>query len=180
MKNRTPFFILAAWLVLLIFSCEEKGQVQKLITPSSPKEEFESPLIKGNRKMLALENEEIELFLKRYGWKMTKTGTGLRYLIVHKGNGKYPEKGEEVTLKYVTQLLSGDTLYTSVTDSLKRFVVEKTDEIVGLHEAVQLIPKGSVAHLVIPAHLAYGVAGDGNKIFGQHPVVMTIELLNGN
>ncbi|HPE40822.1 MAG TPA: FKBP-type peptidyl-prolyl cis-trans isomerase [Bacteroidales bacterium] len=180
MKNWALSFLFFACFAFLICSCEDKRQVQKLITPSVQNDELESPLIQKNIKILALENEEIELFIKRYGWNMTQTGTGLRYTIIHKGKDKIPQKGEEVTLKYVTQLLSGDTIYTDKTDSLKRFVVEKTDEIVGLHEAVQLMPKGSKAHLVIPAHLAYGVAGDGNKIFGQHPIVMTIELLVDN
>lgn len=173
------FYSTLVLLILLIFtSCKDNNQVQKVVTVSHEQVEEETPLLRGNRKMLALENEDIELFIKRYNWKMIKTGTGLRYEIIQKGTGIVPKKGEDVELEYVTQLLTGDTIYTSKENGLKKFQVEKTDEIVGLHEAVQLMPKGSVAHLVIPSYMAYGIAGDGDRIFGQNALVMTIKILN--
>jgi FKBP-type peptidyl-prolyl cis-trans isomerase len=149
-----------------------------LENPTQVQDDSETPLLRGNKKMLALENEDIELFIKRYKWNMIKTGTGLRYEIVEKGTGSIPKKGDAVELEFVTQLLTGDTIYTSKERGVKKFQVEKTDEIVGLHEAVQLIPKGSVAYLVIPSYMAYGIAGDGDQIFGQHALVMTIKILN--
>lgn len=166
-------------LILLLFvSCKDHTQIQKVLTPTQTNQDGETPLIRGNKKMIALESEDIELFIKRYEWKMNKTATGLRYEVVQKGAGIVPKKGDLVELEYVTQLLSGDTIYTSKEHGLKKFQVEKTDEIVGLHEAVQLMPKGSVAHLVIPSYMAYGISGDGDQIFGQHALVMTIKILN--
>lgn len=165
-------------LLLTLSSCKDNTQIQKLENPTQVQDDSETPLLRGNKKMLALENEDIELFIKRYKWNMIKTGTGLRYEIVEKGTGSIPKKGDAVELEFVTQLLTGDTIYTSKERGVKKFQVEKTDEIVGLHEAVQLIPKGSVAYLVIPSYMAYGIAGDGDQIFGQHALVMTIKILN--
>lgn len=173
------FYSTIVFLVLLTFaSCKDNTQVQKVVTSNQVNEDGETPLLRGNKKMLALEREDIELFIKRYEWNMTKTGTGLRYEIIQKGTGTVPKKGDVVELEYVTQLLTGDTVYTSKERGLKKFQVEKTDEIVGLHEAVQLMPKGSLAHVVIPSYMAYGISGDGDQIFGQHALVMTIKILN--
>ena len=58
------------------------------------------------------------------------------------------------------------------------FTINKTDEIVALHEAMFLLKKGAIARLIIPSHLAYGISGDGDRIIGQHSLVMHIELLN--
>jgi len=45
-----------------------------------------------------------------------------------------------------------------------------------LHEAVQLLRPGAKARLVIPSYLAYGVAGDGDRIQGLQPIIMEITL----
>ena len=118
-------------LLLTLSSCKDNTQIQKLENPTQVQDDSETPLLRGNKKMLALENEDIELFIKRYKWNMIKTGTGLRYEIVEKGTGSIPKKGDAVELEFVTQLLTGDTIYTSKERGVKKFQVEKTDEIVG-------------------------------------------------
>jgi len=128
----------------------------------------------GNQKIVELENEDIELFLKRYEWKMTKTDTGLRYEITKKGTGKNIDAGETVTLKFRTLLLSGDEIYNSENEGNKRFIVDKSEEIAGLHEAVKLMNKGTEARLIIPSHLAYGATGDRDKIKPYQTIIMKI------
>lgn len=173
-RNNLYIFI----LLILLSACKEKTPTGIVITPTQEKVEEESPLLRGNRKMVALENEEIDLFVKRYGWNMVKTGTGLRYEIVKQGTGDFLKEGDDVELKFSTLFLTGDTIYTSKEFGNKKFTINKTDEIVGLHEAMFYLKKGAVAKLIIPSHLAYGISGDGDQIFGQHALVMYIELLN--
>jgi peptidylprolyl isomerase len=141
---------------------------------SSAKTEDTNPFIWGNQKIVELENEDIELFLKRYEWNMKQTDTGLRYEITKKGDGKKIEKREIVTLQYRTFLLTGEEIYNSDNEGLKQFAVEKSEEIAGLHEAVQLMKRGSEARLIIPSHLAYGAGGDGNKIKPYQIIIMKI------
>jgi len=131
----------------------------------------------GNQKIVELENEDIELFLKRYEWDVKQTGTGLRYEILKTGTGKNIEAGETVTLAYRTFLLTGEEIYNSDEAGLKQFAVEKSEEIVGLHEAVQLMNKGSEARLIIPSHLAYSAAGDGYKIKPYQTIIMKIVIM---
>lgn len=142
------------------------------------KEKKDSPFIAGNQKILQLETEEIELFINRYGWKMQHSGTGLYYQILDAGAGETFKEGDDVQLSYQTFSLDGKLLYDSKEDGDKLFRVAQSEEIAGLHEAVQLMRPGAKARLIIPSHLAYGVAGDGNKINGRMAIAMEITIDN--
>jgi FKBP-type peptidyl-prolyl cis-trans isomerase len=168
------FLLLSAFCLML--SCNNPHPTG-VIHSSTVKNEEINPFILGNQRILELENENIELFLKRYKWKMKQTDTGLRYEITHKGTGKKIEVGETVTLEYRTYLLTGEEIYNSEDDGKKQFTVEKSEEIAGLHEAVQLMNRGAEARLIIPAHLAYGTAGDGNRIKPFQTIIMKIKIV---
>ena len=169
-------FLLSAFCILLsafCISCNNNpptGVIQNTTTKNITID----PLVEDNKKIVELENEEIELFLKRYQWTMKQTDTGLRYEITKKGKGENFNTGDEIVLEYKTFLLSGDEIYNSKEDGLKRFVVEKSEEIAGLHEAAKLMNRGTEARLIIPSHLAYGVPGDGNKIKPYQTIIMKI------
>jgi len=167
-----PFTLL---LFSLLLSCNNPAPTG-VIQNSTTKQEDTNPFILGNQKILELENEDIELFLKRYKWNMKQTNTGLRYEIMHKGTGANISIGETVTLTYSTFWLNGKEIYNSNDDGEKQFTVEKSEEIAGLHEAVQLMSRGAEARLIIPSHLAYGASGDGNRIKPYQTIVMKIKV----
>ena len=174
---KIKIFYITIAVFLLFSSCKDKNPSGIIIEQNSQKKnEKKDPFIEGNKKIVGLENEEIDLFLNRYDWNTTNTGTGLRIQITKEGVGDFPQTGDTVTLKYKTIILSGDVIYSSETDGDKMFVVDKSEEITGLNEAVKLMKKGSKAQIAIPSHLAYGVAGDGNKIFGRASLAMYLEL----
>lgn len=160
-------------LFCFLLSCNNQSPTG-VIQSSSTKNEETNPFILGNKKIIELENEDIELFLKRYKWEMKQTGTGLRYEITNKGTGKNIEAGETVTLEYRTLLLTGEEIFNSKDAGVKKFIVERSEEIAGLHEAVKLMNKGAEARLIIPSHLAYGASGDGNKIKPYQTIIMKI------
>ncbi len=56
--------------------------------------------------------------------------------------------------------------------------MDKSDEVVGLNEAVKSLRKGGKAHVVIPSFLGYGLAGDGERIRGKVSLAMTIEVVD--
>lgn len=132
--------------------------------------------IDWNRVNAGREDEDIAFFTQRYGWNVERRGNGLRIEILKEGRGELIKSEDEVTLEYVTCLLTGDTVYTSKQLGPKSFRVDKSNEISGLHEAVKSLRKGSVAHIVIPSFLAYGVAGDGERIRGKASLAMTVEV----
>jgi FKBP-type peptidyl-prolyl cis-trans isomerase len=172
--NNLKFIILSVFCFLL--SCNNFNPTG-VIQNSSIKTAETDPFILGNQKIIELENEDIELFLKRYKWKMTQTNTGLRYEITKKGDGRNFETGETVIIGYRTLLLNGEEIYNSDDEGLKQFVVEKSEELAGLHEAVQLMNKGCEARLIIPSYLAYGASGDGNKIKPYQTLIMKIKAM---
>ena len=166
------------YLLFLLFFLSCNNQIPTgVIQNSSTKTEKKDPFILGNQKIVELENEDIELFLKRYQWKMEQTGTGLRYEITKRGVGKNIKTGETVTLEYRTFLLTGEEIYNSNEYGLKQFIVEKSTEIAGLHEAIQLMNKGAEARLIIPSYLAYGSSGDGNKIKPYQTIMMKVKIM---
>ena len=144
----------------------------------SDKPEKEDTSRNWNQVNVVREDEDIDFFIQRYGWEMQKTGTGLRYQRVKEGQGNHPQAEQIVTLKYTAFLLTGDTVYTSDRDGLRQFKVDKSDEIAGLNEAVKMMRKGEQARLVIPSFLAYGVAGDGERIRGKVALAMYVELVD--
>jgi len=159
----------------LLLSCNNSTPTGVIVSSSEKTEEV-NPFILGSKKIVELENQDIELFLKRYKWEMTQTNTGLRYEITKKGTGKKITAGEKVVLEYKTLLLTGEEIYNSKNDGKIEFIVEKTAEIAGLHEAVQWMHKGDEARLIIPSHLAYGASGDGYKIKPYQTIIMKIEI----
>ena len=171
----SPFSLL---LFSLFLSCNNQAPTGVIQNSTTTKKEEVNPFILGNKKIVELENEDIELFLKRYKWVLKQTETGLRYEITKKGTGNKIKTGETVTLEYNTFLLTGEEIYNSIDEGVKQFVVEKSEEIAGLHEAVKLMNKGTEARLIIPSHLAYGATGDGNKIKPYQTIIMKI-VVNG-
>ncbi|MCQ2287048.1 MAG: FKBP-type peptidyl-prolyl cis-trans isomerase [Bacteroidales bacterium] len=166
-------------VMLTISSCnntQETTGIVNSITSAEPKEKYD-PFIEGNQNILRMEDEDIQLFLKRYGWHPQKMASGLYVEILKEGEGDCFKEGDEVILNYETQLLDGEQVYNSQTDGIKQFKVDKSEEITALHEVVKQLKPGSVARLVIPSYLAYGVAGDGNKIKGRKSIAMTIEII---
>ena len=172
-RHSSLFFLLFSFLL----SCNNSTHTGVIQTSSTQTEETD-PFIIGNIKIVELEDEDIELVLERYKWNMKQTDTGLRYEITKKGRGKNIAKGETVTLEYSTFLLNEKKIYSSKEDGLKQFIVEKSEEIAGLHEAVQLMNRGAEARLIIPSHLAYGVTGDGNRIAPYQTIIMRIVVEN--
>jgi len=172
-------FKICLYITFLFISCRQ-NHVEGSFQPASPNknQEDENPNIAYNKKGIALENENIILFLKRYGWQPMTTPTGLRIEILQNGRGDLIKTGNTVKLKYETKLLSGELVYSSQTDGMKSFVVDKSEEISGLHEAAKMLKKESKARLIIPSYLAYGLVGDGNYIIGRQPLVMIVEVID--
>lgn len=159
-------------------SCDNKitGVVVKDSEQSDKAQE--NPYVEGNKNIMRRENEEIQMFLKRYNWTMQRTATGLYINILNQGKGELFKENDKVDLEYSTFLLSGEKIYDSDSFGLKSFIVNRSEEIDALHEAVQLLRPDASAILIIPSYLGYGVAGDGDKIKGLQPIIMKIHILN--
>ena len=168
--SKTLAIALPLMLTVGLTACHRKQEVAVV--------DYAPTTMEGNKRILALETEEIELVIKRHHWNMQSTGTGLYYEVLASGSGPCYTEGDSVALKYTIALLSGTVVYDSETDGIKTFRVEKSEEIPALHEMARLVSPGAKVRMVVPSHLAYGAGGDGNQIKGREALIMNVEFLN--
>lgn len=165
------------WLILIVllglFSCGESPQQPVAVTKDAMKNSME----KANRYLSNAEEEEIENYVRRHGWDMVSTGTGLRYQIVKQGSEDLIEKGQKVLLEYQLQSIQGDMIYSSEKDGIKAFIVGEGTVESGLDEALTHLHYGDVARIIIPSHLGYGLHGDDNEIQQYETLVYTIKII---
>lgn len=103
--------------------------------------------------------------------------SGLQYKIVKEGQGDLPTKNDVVTVHYSGKLING----TEFDSSYKRnepATFPVSGVIPGWTEALQLMKKGSVWELYIPANLAYGTRGAPPVIGPNEVLIFKVELLD--
>ena len=127
---------------------------------------------------LAAEKAAAEAELDKLALGFESTESGLRYKIIHDGNGSKPAKGSKVSVHYKGQLADG-TVFDS---SYKRnqpidFTLGMGQVIPGWDEGVGLLDFGAKARFVIPSHLAYGASGAGGVIPPNAILVFDVELI---
>lgn len=143
-----------------------------------PKADYNEEKIAVNQEIARREAADIELIAKRYNWNLIQTESGLLYQILQPKNEQKPQKGNLVQIEGSIVLPDGTTIYDSQTDGIKEFIVNGSDDAVGLHELVQLMSKGDQAQAIIPSFLAYGITGDGIMIPGLSSLICEITLIN--
>ena len=178
MRGYCSKLILCSICLMLLCSCRQKPTGVVTVQNTQATEEKIDPYIVGNKRIVSLEQEEMELVIKRHHWNMKTTGTGLNYEVIEQGSGACFVEGDSVSMKYTIALLSGKIIYDSEKDGIKTFRVNKSEEIPALHEIVQLVSPGAKVRMVVPSHLAYGAGGDGEQINGREALIMNIEILN--
>lgn len=169
--------VLQILFVLCVFtfgSCgnQDTEKVKVIYTDS-----LKDPLANVNKQLVQVEDQQIRDFIKRYGWNMQETGTGLRYLIYYNGNGAKAETGKIAKINFDVKLITGDVCYSSKDDGVKELLIGKSNEISGLEEGILLMHVGDKAKFIIPSHLAFGLLGDEDKIPKRATLVYDVELI---
>lgn len=135
---------------------------------------------------------KIEKYIADKKLKMTKTPSGLNYVVTKEGTGEKPAVGDSVEVIYTMHLRSGkvfDTSIKSVAEEAKiynasrdykplRIAVGVGAVIPGWDEGLQLLSKGSKATFVVPSSLAYGEQGAGSAIPPFTTLIFDVELVN--
>lgn len=103
---------------------------------------------------------------------------GVQYKIIVQGNGRMPDDGDTVEYNYRGTLVNGKE-FGSTHRSGKPLVAKVRDAaVMGLFEALKLMPPGSRWEVVIPAHLAYGEKGNGKDIGPGQVLIYEVELIS--
>lgn len=164
------------FIVILLSACEVKNSQEQL--REVDEKTIEESLLKANRYLVRSEEEDINDFIRRYGWKMEKSGTGLRFAIEESGQGMKASYGQKVVFEYTLKLLTGELVYSSANDGLKSFFVGRGGVEAGLEEGIIMMRKGDRAKFVLPSHLAFGLLGDSERIPPRTTLVYEIHLID--
>ena len=180
MNKRAQYFhgiilIGLSLVMLLLTSCGDSPQ--PIAKSTSNIRMTDERLINFNKSLIKLENQKIEDFISRYQWKMKISPTGLRYLIYQQGRGAKARTGLLARMNYQLRLLNGQVVYTSDSLGPKEFIIGYGGVESGLEEALLLLREGDKAKIIIPAYLAYGLAGDQQKIPPGATLVYDMELI---
>lgn len=164
---------LLAFICTLNFSCSSDSQTKQFAEKQS---HLSDQLVAINRSYVKIETAVIDSFILQHNYKMTLSKSGLRYNIIVNGNGPKADIGDAVEVEYKMYLLDGTLCYDSDSAGTMKFNVEKSDALKGIHEVVQMMHKGDEAQIVLPAHLAYGLTGDQNKVPYESALYCTLRL----
>lgn len=142
-------------------------------------QEFIEQKMQAAKKSAEINQKESAAFLeknkKAKGIKVT--ASGLQYRILTAGKGPIPTLSDTVTTHYRGKLIDGTEFDSSYSrNEPATFPVEGV--IPGWTEALQSMPVGSKWELFIPAELAYGDQGAGNRIGPNQALIFEIELLS--
>jgi peptidylprolyl isomerase len=164
---------LAGWL-LLFANCKTSTEKNNTASQTTQKED----LIRHQQGVIRDEDEEIESYIRRKQYNMTRSQTGLRYMIYHSGNQDKKIADEDVViLRYKVALLDGKQIYSSETDGAMELKVGKSEVASGLQEGLKYMNEGDKAIMIIPSHLAYGLTGDGDRIKRYNVLVVDVEIV---
>ena len=110
---------------------------------------------------------------------MTKTPSGLIYVITRRGTGQPPKSGETVIVNY-TGLLGSGVKFDSSLDRGQpyKFKLGAGRVIKGWDEGIAKLRVGEQATLIIPPHLGYGAKGAGGGVIPpEATLIFIVELI---
>jgi FKBP-type peptidyl-prolyl cis-trans isomerase FklB len=125
-----------------------------------------------------ISNEEGAAFLAENAKRpeVTVLESGLQYEILKEGNGPIPTADSQIKCHYEGSLINGEVFDSSI-DRGTPITLGVSQVIDGWTEALQLMPVGSKWRLYLPADLAYGDQGAGDKIGPGTTLIFEVELL---
>lgn len=139
--------------------------------------ENQEKLVEINKILVKKDAEKIASFIKRQGWNMTETQTGLWYMIYQRGRGIKAQSGMVATINYSISLLDGTECYNSDDSGPRQFKIGQGGVESGLEEGILFMHEGDKARFIMPPHLAHGLLGDNHKIPARAIIIYEVELI---
>lgn len=160
--------------IIFLSSCGGKNTDEKKII--DPKR-YSKDLEKANNLYTQSEDLQIEDFVARNQWEMSKTGSGLRSMIYRAGKGRQVADKTIVRYHYKVNLINGTLCDESAKTGPKEIWIGHADVVSGLEEGLLLLREGDKAKFIIPSHMAYGWIGDSKTIPSRAVLVYDVEIL---
>lgn len=161
-------------LCLLAVACRDVPVVD--VAPQKG-DTLKENMINANRIIAQSEEQQIDAYLSRHGWKPERLTGGVR--VSEMGNSEthlHHAIGYEdtVDIAYCVLTLGGDTLYNRREEEVVAGHLKPTR---GLDAALLTLHEGASALVVMPSEQAYGVVGDGDRIRSRTVLVYQLEVL---
>ena len=172
------YFLLLFIAILVISLLTSCGNEPQQASSTRHLGMMDDSLIQYNKQVVKDEDQEIVSLVYRYHWNMSKTATGLRYMIYKNGTGDPAAKNKMVRISYSVRLMNGDLCYSSGPNDPREFKIGHSSVESGLEEGILLMRVGDRAKFIVPSHLAFGLLGDQNKIPQRATLIYDVELLN--
>ena len=107
------------------------------------------------------------------------TKSGLKYIVLNKGNGVKAQDGKEVEVNYKGYLPNGKVFDSSYKRGKPIDFILGTGKVIkGWDEGIALMHVGDKFRLIIPPQLAYGKHGAGNVIPPNATLIFDTELMS--
>jgi FKBP-type peptidyl-prolyl cis-trans isomerase FkpA len=179
MKRKLIISLVAAILLIsAYFVLQASGLFAKKVV-ATPDIKWSKEQSTDLGKELAIQEElEIKIYLESHkDWKMIRTGSGLRYMLITEGNGDSIRSGDVAEIEYKIKQLDGTLLVETADDEYEEFVVDKSEIETGIQEGIKYLKVGDKARFIIPSHIGHGLVGDMDKIPPLTTLVVEINVL---
>jgi FKBP-type peptidyl-prolyl cis-trans isomerase len=168
--------VLIFLFILALTSCNNKTQDQSS-QKNNKRQAKERALIEANRSAIETEKEMIEAYARRYNWTL-QSASGVYFTRYRKGSGPEISAGDRVTYHYKLSLINGEEISGSKQGHPEVMrVAGGGSQVSGLHRGMTNLREGDKAKLIVPSHLAYGIAGDQDKIPPKTTLIYDLEIL---
>lgn len=114
-----------------------------------------------------------------------KTHSGMKYVIIQRGEGEKPWQGNKVSIYYSLKFLNGKTFSSNFQKEVFTYKLGDSDAIKALNEGLALMRQGDRFRFLVPPELAYGSAGELNQegkkpkylVEPNTPLILDVELV---
>ncbi|MDE0791345.1 MAG: FKBP-type peptidyl-prolyl cis-trans isomerase [Flavobacteriales bacterium] len=148
-------------IVMMLMACVKSSQPE----PSSrrPDVDVREQLIQDNREALALERQMVDSLIQTSDFAFEDQGNGLWVAVVEQSNCLRPiDTADVVVIHDVIRDMYGHVL---ISHARRRTMVLRDQDVEwGIQQAINQACPGDSLHLIIPSHLAHGLAGDLKNI----------------
>lgn len=163
-------------MIMVVSSCNNDPVIYDITKQSSVKNDSSEPMVSVNKEIIRVEKQFIQNYIDRHNLDVTKRDNGIYFEIYHsKQDGDAVNSGDLIEVQYQRELLTGQEIEKEDSVITKRFVVEESNDIQGMHFSVLELREGESGIFIIPSHLAYGITGKQNEIPRSASLVLDIK-----
>lgn len=175
-EHRSVVFLMLIFLMVMA-SCINKDASKEKDADTPDKQALSEALIEANKSAVESEREMIRSYAKRHKWPLERE-KGIYYTVYRSGGGAAVTHGSRVVYHYSLSLINGTEVSSSSQSNPETIRVGvRGSEVGGLHRAMMLLRQGDKAKVVIPSHLAFGLAGDQKQIPSKATLIYDLHIL---